>query len=102
MWITSRKTPREFWAIHPDAEAPLRRWLDIVEAAEWRNPADVRATFSNADSVDVDSGRKVWVFNIAGNKFRLIGALRFRQQRVFVLRILTHAEYDRERWKKEL
>jgi len=54
------------------------------------------------DRVTAGSGRPVFVFNIAGNRFRLIAAIHFNQQRIFTLWFLTHAEYDNENWKREL
>ena len=58
--------------------------------------------FPSADWVTVRSGRKVVVFNVAGNEFRLVCALHFNTGMVFALRFLTHAEYSQESWKDEL
>lgn len=63
---------------------------------------DVRRTFPSADMVTVASGRQVIVFNVCGNEFRLIVAVHFDRQKVFILRLLSHAEYSKENWKAEL
>jgi mRNA interferase HigB len=73
-----------------------------AKAADWSNIADLRQTFPNADPLRVASGRTVVVFNIAGNRYRLITAIHYNMRKVFVLRFLTHAEYDRDTWKDEL
>jgi mRNA interferase HigB len=92
--IVGRETIAEFQRNHPDSVAPLDRWVIVVEAVSWKNPAEVRATFGSADLV----GRKV-VFNIGGNKYRLIAAISFEIRIVFVEAVLTHSEYDKEKWK---
>jgi mRNA interferase HigB len=68
----------------------------------WRNLVETRRTFPHADEVVVGSGRPVTVFNIAGNNYRLITAIHYDRQRVFVLGFLTLAEYDRDAWKQRL
>ena len=83
-------------------DPPWKRWLAVVKAAKWKRFVDIRSTFASVDRVTAGSGRPVFVFNIAGNRFRLIAAIHFNQQRIFTLRFLTHAEYDNENWKREL
>ena len=75
----------------------MRRWFHTVTQAEWHSFAEVRATYANADQVD-----RFTVFNIGGNKYRLIAALHYNTQRVYVLRLLTHAEYSKGFWKDDL
>ena len=94
--VISAKKLRVFWTDHPDAEPPLRSWLRVVEQADWQNFAEVRATFAHADTV----GRCV-VFNIGGNKYRLIAAIHYNRSKVFVRHVLTHAEYDKDHWKDD-
>ena len=62
----------------------------------------LKTSFNDVDPVTVNSGRTVYVFNIEHNRHRLIAAIHFNTQTVYVLRIMTHREYDRERWKDEL
>jgi mRNA interferase HigB len=92
--IVRREAIAEFQKKHPDSIAPLGRWIGIVEAAVWKTTADVRVTFSNADFV----GRKV-VFNVGGNKYRLISTISFEFQIVSVEAVLTRKEYDKGKWK---
>lgn len=93
---------REYAVQHSRASAPLLRWLDITRIARWNTIADVRSSAPSADPVVVSSGKTVIVFNIGGNKFRLIAAVHYSTQIVYVLRMMTHAEYSKNRWKKEL
>lgn len=95
-------TVRAFERRHPRASASLERWLDVTEAAHWQNLHEVRRVFRSADEVRVASGRTVVIFNIGGNAFRLITAIHYNRQLVFVLRFMTHAEYSKDRWKDEL
>ncbi|HTK75410.1 MAG TPA: type II toxin-antitoxin system HigB family toxin [Gemmataceae bacterium] len=94
MHVISRKKLREFCAEYPKAESPLRAWYQIAKRAEWENFAEIRKTFSTADAV----GRFV-VFNIGGNKYRLIAAIHFNRGKLYVRHVLTHAEYDEGKWK---
>jgi mRNA interferase HigB len=88
---------RDFWGTYPDAETSLRVWYKATRAADWANFADVRATFGSASLV----GNCV-VFNSAGNKYRLVTRVRYSIRTVFVLRILTHSEYDDlQRWQDD-
>lgn len=90
------KTLREFWEEYPDAEEPLRAWYRITEKAIWGNITETRLDFPHADAVGTCT-----VFNIGGNKYRLITGVRYQKQRVYILHILTHSEYDRENWKDD-
>jgi mRNA interferase HigB len=94
MHVISERALREFWATHPDAESPIRSWIKVVEQAEWRQFADVRRSLNSADQVG-----KFTVFNIGGNKYRLIACIHYNRGKVFVRHVLTHAEYDRGAWK---
>jgi mRNA interferase HigB len=87
---------------YPAAAPSLGHWLEAAEAARWRNLVDVRTMFRSADEVKVASGRTVVVFNIAGNRYRLIAAIHYNVQKVFVLMLLAHTEYGRGRWKDVL
>jgi len=93
---------REFIQVHSGAEASLMGWLEAAKAASWESLMSVRQTWRHADGVKVASGRTVTVFNIAGNAYRLITAIHYDRQTVYVLRFMTHAEYSKDRWKQEL
>jgi mRNA interferase HigB len=95
MRIIKRGALEQFWQQHPDAKASLAAWYRVVRKANWKNPAELKQVYRNADLV----GRRT-VFNIAGNKYRLIARVNYQSQRVFVLHLLTHAEYDKGAWNQ--
>lgn len=95
MRVIKRGALVQFWEQHPDARPSLESWYGVVRRAIWRTPAEMKAVYANADIV----GRRT-VFNIAGNKYRLIARVNYQTQRVFVLFLLTHSEYDRGDWKR--
>ena len=92
--ITAKRL-RDFWAKHSAAESALRFWYTEVSHASWKNILDIRKSFN---SVDIHERRTI--FDIGGNKFRLIARVNFRRQVVFVLYVLTHDEYNKGDWKK--
>ena len=87
---------------HPQAETRLEAWRRLMRQEQFRHFADLRRCFRSADQVRVASGNPVAVFNICGNHYRLVCAIRYNTGKVFLLRFLTHAEYDKNRWKDEL
>lgn len=84
-----------FSRVHPDAAAPLDAWYRTVLRARWGNLVQARRDFPHADPV----GERT-VFNIAGNKYRLIARINYWTQKVFVLALLTTSEYDKGGWKQ--
>ncbi|NLE58958.1 MAG: type II toxin-antitoxin system HigB family toxin [Planctomycetes bacterium] len=100
--VISIRRLREFWDEHPDAETPLREWYKVARNAEWQSLQEVRTTYPNADAVTVDSGATMTVFNIGGNKFRLITSIWYRGQQIYIKMVLTHPEYSKDKWKKQL
>jgi mRNA interferase HigB len=94
MHIISRKALRTFWEKYPDSKPSLTRWYQIVERSTYRSFAELRKSFPSADMVD-----GFVVFNIAGNKFRLITSIHFNRGKVYIRHILTHREYDSGDWK---
>jgi mRNA interferase HigB len=99
MRIISLKLLKKFWAHYPDAKDPLRLWYKTAKRAEWRNFLDIRGTFGAADIVKVASGHNVVIFDIGGNKYRLITSIHYNTGMVYALLVLTHKEYDKDRWK---
>jgi len=96
MRILSKKALREFWEQHPDAEKPLRYWYAVTRKANWHSFSDVRNDFRTADV----AGSCV-VFDIGGNKYRLITKIDYRWQKVYVRVVLTPKEYDKGGWKRD-
>ena len=86
-----RPEPLEaFWGEYPDAEGPLRAWLDTVIEARWENAAEVKTIYATASMV----GNRRVVFNVGGNKYRLVVKISYKTKVVFVRLLGTHAEYD--------
>lgn len=96
MHIITKKRLREFWKKHPQAETPLINWYKLVKKAEWKNLAETRSDFPQADLVGVCT-----VFNIGGNKYRLISKIFYRSKKVLIRFVLTHREYDDEKFKDD-
>jgi mRNA interferase HigB len=78
------------------AQGPLAAWFRQVELASWRHWQDIKQDFSTADLVG-----NCTVFNIGGNKYRLITRILFESHKVFILRVMTHVEYDKTNWQQE-
>lgn len=102
MRIIKEKFLRDAAEHYPKAATYLAAWRLVVRAARWRNLAELRTAYASADLVRVGSGKRVIVFNVCGNTYRLIVAMHFNSQVAYTLRFLTHAEYDRNAWKDEL
>lgn len=92
MRVIAVSTLKSFWeqAAHRDAEQPLKAWLEEAQAANWRQPADIKAQFRSASVL----GNRRVVFNIKGNHYRLVVAVAYRFQAVYVKFVGTHAQYD--------
>lgn len=95
MKLIGREKLTQFSRKHATAKSPLGYWREVVEEVQWTNPADMKMTFRTADVVGPQT-----VFNIGGNKYQLIALVNYRLRTVFVQRVLTHAEYDQEDWKR--
>ena len=87
---------------HPDAKGWLDNWYRITRSSSWRNITAARRTFPHADSIRVGSLRQVTVFNVRGGNHRLITAIHYNTQTVYVLLLMTHAEYTKDAWKDKL
>jgi mRNA interferase HigB len=83
-----------FWNRHPDSRASLMVWCKVVQQSEFKNFGELRKIFASADHV-----KGLTVFNISGNKYRLIAAVHYNRGKVYIRHILTHAEYDLGKWK---
>lgn len=84
----------DFARKHAGARRPLANWEKVVRAAVWKNSEEMKWTFN---SVDYDAPRTI--FDVGGNKVRLIALVDFKKQLVQVTGVMTHAEYDKEKWK---
>jgi mRNA interferase HigB len=90
---------RNFTTKHPTSESSLNAWYKIVKNTDFSNFNDLKATFPNADVVKNAQGKSLTVFNIHGNEVRLIAAIHYNTKTVYIRNILTHADYDKGRWK---
>lgn len=90
MRIIALRALREFWERHPPAETPLRAWYADASHADWKTPADIKSAHRNASFI---SGNRV-VFNIKGNDYRVVVAVAYRFESLYIKFVGTHAEYD--------
>jgi mRNA interferase HigB len=92
MRVVSHRKLKDFYETtgHEDARVALERWYDIVENAVWKNFSDIKTDFSSVDSV----GNQRYVFNIRGNKYRLVVVIKFVMGYIFIRFVGTHEEYD--------
>jgi len=95
MHIITRKKITEFSKIHSDAEIPLDRWYRIVKKTDFESFSDLRKVFPRADQVN-----RLTIFNIGGNKYRLIAYIVYLNNRIYIRHILTHNEYNKGKWKE--
>ncbi len=95
MHVISRKRLNDFADKHPDVRNSLDKWHKQVKKANFISFAELRETFSNVDKVG-----KLTIFNIGGNKARLIAAIHYNRRKVYIRAVLTHPEYDKNKWKE--
>jgi len=95
MHIITRKRLLEFGKIYPNANEPLDRWYRAVKRTDFNSFSDLQKMFPNADQVG-----RLTVFNIGGNKYRLIAYIVYEKNRIYIRDILTHREYDKGKWKE--
>ena len=85
-----------FWTKHPDAVGPVQAWYKTTESEVFTDFNNLRETFASADYVD-----GLTVFNIGGNKYRLVAAIHYNRRKVYIRAVLTHTEYDRGNWRRK-
>jgi len=102
MRIISRARLREFWQAHATTGASLKIWHEVVKQAEWNKPDDIKQTFG--DSIDIFKKCKklVYIFDVGGNNVRVICDVNFKTKIVYILFVLTHDDYSKDRWKEKL
>ncbi|HEX8651262.1 MAG TPA: type II toxin-antitoxin system HigB family toxin [Pyrinomonadaceae bacterium] len=81
---------------HSDSESSLNSWYKTARKANWKTIVEVKQTYRHADAVGICT-----VFNIKGNHYRLITLIDYHKHRILIRSVLTHAEYDKEKWKKD-
>jgi mRNA interferase HigB len=95
MHIITRKRLNEFAEQHPETKSALAHWYREMKRRNFASFAELRTIFPSADRVG-----KLTVFNIGGNKARLIAAMHYNRRRVYIRAVLTHQEYDEGKWKE--
>ena len=96
MRVISRKVLRDYCQTHADACDALYSWYRVASKAQWKNLTQVQAVYKTAESVS-----NFTVFNIKGNRYRLIVDLIYPSQRIYIKYILTHSEYSKDKWKND-
>ena len=96
MRVISRRTLRDFCLSHADSCKALYEWYRVASRANWQNLIDVQATYKSAESVG-----NFTVFNIKGNRYRLMVDIVYSRQTIYIKYILTHIDYDKGDWKND-
>lgn len=95
MHVITRKRLNEFAKLYPDTKNALSQWYQLVKENEFSSFVELRQMFPSADQVG-----KLTVFNIGGNKVRLIVAIHYNRKKIYIRAVLTHSEYDEGKWKE--
>lgn len=95
MHIITYKRIKEFVARFPDSQSSLENWYRIIKHTDYNSLTELKEHFSGADYVD-----GFVIFNISGNKYRLIAAIHFNRKKIYIRDILTHPEYDKNKWRR--
>lgn len=94
MRIISEARLREFWTANQTAENAMREWIRVVRLADWSNFSEVRAMFNHSDVFG-----DCTIFDVGGNKYRIIAKIEYQKHIVFIRFVLTHSEYDKKKWQ---
>jgi mRNA interferase HigB len=95
MHIITRKRLNEFAGKYPEVRNALAQWYEYMKKNDFASFVELRAMFPAADQVG-----KLTVFNIGGNKVRLVAAIHYNRRKVYLRAVLTHKEYDEGKWKE--
>ena len=96
MRVISKRPIREFWECHPESKPALEEWFHKVSQFTVTSFSDLRKIFNSAD---YDDGYTL--FDVGGNKYRIATVIHYDKQRLYVRQVMTHAEYDRNNWRKK-
>ncbi len=94
MRVISKKKILEAQVVFPESASALSAWYTVISKNDFKNHAELKSTFGTIDKVD-----GLYVFDIGGNKIRLISSIHFNRQRLYIRHILNHREYDKGKWK---
>ncbi len=101
MQVVGKDKLQDFWKKHNLAKSPLERWFDITKKTNWSSWPKLEETFPSADRVKAKNGKYI-VFDIGGDKYRLVTKIDFSETIVVVEDVMTHPEYSKNRWKDKL
>ena len=96
MIVANYEVITKFAKKHARARSSLKTWYEVTVKAQWKSFDDVKKTFRTADIYE-----DCTIFDIGGNNYRLIASINYPKQQVYVRAVLTHAEYDKEKWKSD-
>ncbi|MDZ8108253.1 MAG: type II toxin-antitoxin system HigB family toxin [Nostoc sp. DedQUE12a] len=96
MHVISHKILKRYGENYADCQEALNNWYKVASKAQWSNLVEVQKVFAKAEAVS-----NFTIFNIKGNKYRLIVDINYQRQLIYIKYILTHAEYDKEEWKND-
>ena len=96
MRIISEKPIKDFWEKHPESENAMKDWIKRVREADWNNFSDVRQTFNHADVY-----KSCVIFDVGGNKYRIIAKIKYEWKMVYIRFVLKHFEYDQKKWQTD-
>ena len=103
--MISRKKLRTFYQSKPEFRrhsAAFEAWFKLTRKAHWRDFEDTKALFGQTDVAKTATKRTAMIFDIGGNKYRIITLVDYLRQTVLITHVLTHAEYDRNIWKEDI
>ena len=95
MHVITRKRINEFAEKYPETRTALANWYDLVRRNDFSSLPNLKLMFPSADQVE-----NLTVFNVGGNKVRLVAAIHYNRKRIYIRAVLTHNEYDRGKWKE--
>jgi mRNA interferase HigB len=95
MHIITKRRITEARALYPHSASALSGWLKVVEENEFKNFSELKTVFNSIDKVG-----NLYVFDIGGNKLRLIASIHFNRKKLYIRHVLTHQEYDKNEWKE--
>ncbi|MDQ1239963.1 MAG: mRNA interferase HigB [Thermodesulfobacteriota bacterium] len=96
MRVISKKPLRDFWERHPESKSVLEAWFKNATQVRASSFAELRQTFASADYVD-----GITVFNVGGNRYRIAAVVHYEKQRLYVRKVMTHSEYNRNDWRRK-
>jgi mRNA interferase HigB len=97
MRIITKTRLKKAYEQYPDAKSSIRAWIKLVENQDWNSFADIKAT----SIFSPDQVKNFVIFDIGGNKYRLMTFIDYKEKKIFIREFLTHAEYDKDKWKND-